>query len=100
MSESPCDVCRGNGKNWVNEACPYCNGTGEWNAAAAAYLKNHICQCITLDRKFCPVCENKCHHDSSQSPKQRIVPGYDGKSTAMSVPTEDVIPQEEDMILA
>jgi len=85
MSESFCDMCKGDGKNQFNEVCPYCNGTGEWNDAASAYLKNHICQCITLDRKFCPVCEKKCHHDSSQTPKQRIEPGYGGMTATISV---------------
>jgi len=42
MSQSVCDVCNGGGKNMFNEICPYCNGTGEWNDAAAAYLKNHM----------------------------------------------------------
>jgi len=78
MSESPCDICRGSGKNQFNEVCPYCNGTGEWNYAATAFMKNHICQCLLLDRKFCPVCEKKCHHNPSQTPKQKIVPGYGG----------------------
>ena len=26
-----CDVCIGTGKNYFNESCTYCNGTGEWN---------------------------------------------------------------------
>ena len=99
MSESPCDVCRGSGKNWVNESCPYCNGTGEWNDAAA-YLKNHVCQCINLYRKFCPVCEKECHHDSSQTPKQRIDPGYGGMSATISVTSTTPEPQEEEPILA
>lgn len=95
LSESTCDICKGTCKNRFNEVCPYCNGTGDWNDAAAAYLKNHICQCIFLDRKFCPVCEKKCHHDSSQSPKQVIDPGYGGMSATISVTS-----QEEEMIVA
>ena len=49
---------------------------------AQSYLKNHICQCIVLDRKFCPVCNKPCHHDTSLSPKQTIDSGHGG----MSVP--------------
>jgi len=101
MSESPCDMCRGSGKNQFNETCTYCNGTGEWNDAATAYLKNHTCQCLILDRKFCPVCKKKCHHDSSQTPKQVIDPGYGGMSSPVSFSsaTESEM-EEEDMIVA
>ena len=80
-----------------NECCTYCNGTGEWNDAASAYLKNHICQYLTLDRKFCPVCGEKCHHDSSLTPKCTIDPGFGGMSTAIRVSTE---PEEEEPIPA
>lgn len=95
MTESPCDIYRGIGKNQFNEVCPYCNGTGEWNDAAAAYLKNHICQCIVLDRKFCPVCEKKCHHDTTLSPKQKIDSGYGGISSAIK---NESTPQEEEIV--
>ena len=40
-----------------------------------------ICQCIVLDRKFCPVCNKACHHDTSLNPKQKIDPGYGGMSS-------------------
>ena len=86
MTESPCDVCRGSGKNQSNEICPYCNGTGEWNQAAATFVKNHICQCITLDRKWCPVCDKSCHHDSSLSPKCVIDSGYGGDANYTTNP--------------
>ena len=75
-----CDLCHGKGQ-FLNKQCVYCNGTGEWNMAAQGYLKNHICQCIILDRKFCPVCEKPCHHDSTLNPKQKIDPGYGGTSS-------------------
>jgi len=95
MTESPCDICKGSGKTMFKENCPYCNGTGEWNDIAAAFLKNHICQCITLDRKFCPVCEMKCHHDTASSPKQVIDSGYGGmgaaKDTVHSKLEEEII---------
>jgi hypothetical protein len=64
----------------VTVFCVYCNGTGEWNQAAQAYVKNHICQCIVLDRKFCPVCNKPCHHDTSLNPKQTIDSGHGGMS--------------------
>jgi|GEM_PF-193922 hypothetical protein len=75
-----CDFCKGVGSSSSN-VCVYCNGTGEWNQAAQAYVKNHICQCIVLDRKFCPVCNKACHHDTSLNPKQKIDPGYGGMSS-------------------
>ena len=81
MTEDVCDFCKGVGSSATN-VCVYCNGTGEWNQAAQSYVKNHICQCIVLDRKFCPVCNKPCHHDTSLNPKQTIDSGHGG----MSVP--------------
>lgn len=89
-----CVVCKGTGKNFFNEHCPYCNGTGEPNNLAEEYMRNHICQCILLDREFCPVCNLKCHHDSGQNPKQTIDPGFGGTSTMIQNP------KEEELILA
>ena len=83
MSEDFCDFCKGSGMLGSN-LCVFCNGTGEWNQAAQAYLKNHICQCIVLDRKFCPVCNKPCHHDTSLNPKQKIDPGHGGMSSRES----------------
>ncbi len=80
MGNDKCDFCRGTGRS-TSGMCVYCNGTGEWNQAAQAYVKNHICQCITLDRKFCPVCNKACHHDTTLSPRQKIDPGYGGMAT-------------------
>jgi hypothetical protein len=79
MKEDICDFCKGIGSSSSN-ICVYCNGTGEWNKAAQAYVKNHICQCIVLDRKFCPVCNKPCHHDTTLNPKQKIDPGFGGVS--------------------
>ena len=79
MKEDVCDFCKGMGSSSSN-ICVYCNGTGEWNNAAQAYVKNHICQCIVLDRKFCPVCNKPCHHDTTLNPKQKIDPGFGGMS--------------------
>ena len=78
-----CDFCKGQGKT-SRTVCVYCNGTGEWNAAAQAYMKNHVCQCIVMDRKFCPVCNKPCHHDTTNRPAQKIDPGYGGMSTPRS----------------
>lgn len=96
MSESLCDVCVGAGKNLFNGPCPYCNGTGEWNDAASAYVKNHICQCIVWDREFCPVCHKECHHDTTVSPKQVIDDGFGGLGAAKSMPKQE----EEELIVA
>ena len=82
MTDDVCDLCKGVG-SWNANPCVYCNGTGEWNQAAQSYLKNHICQCITLDRKFCPVCNKPCHHDTSLSPKQTIDSGHGGMSVCL-----------------
>lgn len=95
-----CSICFGTGKNMFNEVCTYCNGTGEHNILADQYMKNHICQCITWDREHCPVCKKACHHDSNQTPKQRIVPGYGGMSATLSYSSSTTEPKEEEMITA
>ena len=77
MIEDICDFCKGVGKTNLG-MCTFCNGTGDWNNAAQSYVKNHICQCIYLDRKFCPICKLKCHHDTTSSPKQIIDSGFGG----------------------
>ena len=79
MLDNVCDFCNGAG-TFSSNRCVYCNGTGEWNSAAQAYMKNHICQCILLDRTFCPICNKKCHHDTTLNPKQKIDPGHGGIS--------------------
>lgn len=94
-SENNCDFCKGTTKNFFNQSCTYCNGTGQWNQAAQSYVKNHICQCIMWDRNFCPVCQQKCHHDTSLNPKQVIDPGYGGLGAARSVPHEEKKEEKE-----
>lgn len=90
LKDDICDFCKGVGKS-SSYVCVYCNGTGEWNAAAQSYLKNHICQCIALDRKFCPICNKSCHHDTSLNPKQKIDPGNGGISVQESYSNEIMI---------
>ena len=38
MTEDVCDFCKG--VTSPSYVCVYCNGTGEWNQAAQAYVKN------------------------------------------------------------
>ena len=85
-SDNVCDICRGITDS--TNVCVYCNGTGEWNQAAQSYMQNHICQCIFLDREFCPICNLKCHHDTSLDPKQTIDSGHGGLGAAKSTPKE------------
>lgn len=104
MTDDVCDFCKGVSSDSTN-VCVYCNGTGEWNQAAQSYVKNHICQCIVLDRKFCPVCNKACHHDTSLSPKQKIVPGHGGQTKSMqlnsSIANSEAEPiEEEEPIIA
>ena len=40
------------------------NAFGSEKMLAEAFLASHTCQCILLDRKTCPVCGKKCHHDT------------------------------------
>ncbi len=70
-----CVVCNGVGKiEILTTQCPFCNGTGDYTKSAESYLKSHICQCIFLDRKICPLCKKKCHHDTPNRPKVLINP--------------------------
>ncbi|MCY3853974.1 MAG: hypothetical protein OXF28_01380 [Thaumarchaeota archaeon] len=70
-----CAVCNGEGTiDIFTSACPFCNGTGDYNKSAESYLKSHICQCIFLDRKICPLCKKRCHHDTPNRPKVLVNP--------------------------
>ena len=89
MTDDICDLCAGSGV-FLSNPCVFCNGTGEWNSAAQGYIKNHICQCIILDRKFCPVCNKPCHHDTTLNPKQKIDPGHGGMSSHESYPKGEI----------
>jgi len=90
-----CSICYGTGRNMFNESCTYCNGTGEHNVLADQYLSNHICQCITWNRKHCPICKKPCHHDSSQTPKQRIEPGHGGMTVPISITSSSTVQPEQ-----
>ena len=73
--EKFCVVCKGKGAiELLDSQCPFCNGTGENSKSAESYLLSHICQCIFLDRKMCPICEKKCHHDTPNRPKVLVNP--------------------------
>jgi len=70
-----CAVCNGKGKiELLDSPCPFCNGTGEYTRISESYFKSHICQCIFLNRKICPLCEKKCHHDTPNKPKILLGP--------------------------
>ena len=95
-----CIICKKTGKTYDNRICPFCNGTGEPNNTAEEYMRNHICQCIVLDRVFCPICEKKCHHDSSLNPNQIIDSGGDGYAPTKRVKTDkQQLPPSETIIV-
>jgi len=95
-----CVICEGT-KLHMSHPCSFCNATGEWNAASESFLKDHICQCYVWGREFCPICKKICHHDSTATPKQRIVPGYGGMTSTISIKHTTIFPeQEEELILA
>ena len=74
-SKKKCAVCKGVGKiELLNTSCPFCNGTGEFTKISESYFKSHICQCIFLNRKTCPLCGKKCHHDTPNKPKILLGP--------------------------
>ena len=75
LTEEKCAMCKGEGTiEPLGSQCPFCNGTGESNKSAKSYLASHICQCIMLDRKICPLCGKNCHHDTPNRPKVLIGP--------------------------
>ena len=70
-----CPVCFGRGAIEITDSdCPFCNGTGEFTKAAESYMKSHICQCVFLDRKNCPLCGKRCHHSTPNRPKILLTP--------------------------
>jgi RecJ-like exonuclease len=70
-----CPVCKGSGTiSLLDCPCSFCNGTGEYTKSAESYYNSHICQCVLLDRKQCPLCGKKCHHDTPNKPKIRLSP--------------------------
>ena len=70
-----CPVCKGSGTiTLLDCSCSFCNGTGEYTKSAESYYKSHICQCVLLDRKRCPLCGKKCHHDTPNKPKILLSP--------------------------
>lgn len=72
---SGCAVCGGGGTvELLGSRCTFCNGTGEGTKSADAYMKTHICQCVLLDRKTCPLCGKPCHHDTPNRPKVLVSP--------------------------
>ncbi len=75
LTEQKCAVCEGDGSiELLGSQCPFCNGTGEYTKIAESYITSHICQCIFLDRKVCPLCKQRCHHDTPNKPKVLIGP--------------------------
>lgn len=74
-NDQKCSVCKGEGVvKLLNTQCTFCNGTGEHSASAESYMKSHICQCVFLDRKRCPLCGKDCHHDTPHRPKILLSP--------------------------
>ena len=70
-----CPICKGTGViALLNSPCSFCNGTGEYTKLAESYYESHTCQCVLLDRKTCPLCGKKCHHDTPNRPKIELSP--------------------------
>ena len=69
-----CQICGGSKVTYNMLPCFFCNETGLDNKFANSFIKNHICLCSTTDRKNCPICKKKCHHDSALRPRLVISP--------------------------
>ena len=75
VSEKKCAVCKGKGKiELLYSSSPFSNGTGEFTKISESYFKSHICQCIFLNRKICPLCGKRCHHDTPNKTKIMLHP--------------------------
>ena len=74
-NKKKCAVCKGIGKiKLLDSPCPFCNGSGEFTKISESYFKSLICQCIFLNRKTCPLCGKRCHHDTPNKPKILLGP--------------------------
>jgi hypothetical protein len=69
-----CQICDGSKITYNMMPCSFCNETGVSNKFASSFIKNHICLCSTTDRKNCPICKKKCHHDSALRPRLVVAP--------------------------
>ena len=59
-----CSICSIQDAIVARKECTFCNGTGEYNPAAASFMQNHFCSCHRWGGQFCPVCRKKCHHST------------------------------------
>ena len=72
-----CLICCGRGFITLldNMQCSFCNGTGEYTKAADSYMKVHACQCfVTVERRECPLCGERCHHTTNNKPTIELAP--------------------------
>ena len=37
-------------------------------------MREHVCQCLAWDGKWCPECKQKCHHDTNFGPRVLVAP--------------------------
>lgn len=54
--------------------CSSCAIIKKFKKTSKDSIADHICGCINLDRKNCPLCNKPCHHDTSLNPKILISP--------------------------
>jgi RecJ-like exonuclease len=64
-----CQICNGTKITYLSKPCYFCNGTGLRNHFTDSFIKNHICLCASTDRRTCPVCRRRCHHDTTLNPR-------------------------------
>ena len=70
-----CEICGGEVFSGTTETkCSSCASIREYKATSKDSIADHICGCINLDRKNCPLCKKPCHHDTSLNPKVLISP--------------------------
>lgn len=68
-SREVCQICNGTTKTFNMAPCSFCNETGLRNKFSDAFIKNHVCFCAASDKKNCPICKKKCHHETSMKPR-------------------------------
>ena len=70
-----CEICGGTvSSGTTGIVCSACTSIREFATASKGSLPEHICGCISTDRKNCPLCKKPCHHDTSLNPKILISP--------------------------
>ncbi len=93
IKRKQCNVCGSNrlllmGNILECKKCKnaWCNEIEDYDPNEA-YPDYHICRCQAFDRKNCPTCHQKCHHDTPLAPRLTTDhPNGGGSAMAEKIP--------------